>query len=92
MITTLVDEFLPPLNLDALIDAISPLADSEFGAAIGVLAAVVEFPVPVLTNTDDARLLPASMSLWGLERDEPKFNITFFRHHYKYFKLSKINI
>ena len=77
-ITTLVDdEFLPPRNLDALMDAKSD--DPEFPSPPDVLiCALLKLAGLgadlVLTNTEDARLsFECSWPLGGLNRDAPKY-------------------
>ena len=77
-ITTLVDdEFLPPRNLDALMDAKSD--DPEFPSPLEVficevLKLLAGSGALVLTNTEDARLsFECSCPLGGLNRDAPKY-------------------
>ena len=75
--TTLVDdEFLPPRNLDALMDAKSD--DPEYPSPLEVLIWALLTPAGlgalVLTNTEDARLsFECSWPLGGLNRDAPKY-------------------
>ena len=87
--TTLVDdEFLPPRNLDALIDAKSddPECPSSLEVLICALLKLAGLGADlVLTNTEDARLsFECSWPLGGLNRDAPTYK-RYLNDYFVYF-------